>query len=215
VREFLQVAPNVPLLRSYVLAPMPSVPTALTTPISAGSADAGALPPPPDAASVLVVAVPAEATIPQAPGPPTQVSSPPPAVVPVESPSAAELLSAARRARTVGDWAAAGDAYRRLMETFPATSEARAALVPYAQLLLDRLGDPAGALRNFKAYFADGFSGGPLAEEASWGRIRALHRLGRTADEVTALRSFLADHAVSPHAGEAHARLLEIAGPPP
>ena len=68
------------------------------------------------------------------------------------------------------------------------SGEAHAALVPYGELQLSRLGDASGALVSFDRYLA---AGGALAEEASFGRVRALRALGRKAEEREAIESYL------------------------
>ncbi|MBI5489345.1 MAG: FecR domain-containing protein [Deltaproteobacteria bacterium] len=143
-----------------------------------------------------------------------------PEVAVAESPSAsgepsqataAELLDAARNFRAQGDWAAAAAAYEELTSRHPEGGEARVSLVPLGELRLERLGDPAGALRAFEEYLARSASG-PLGEEASWGRVRALRGLERTAEEVEALRGFLSAHPASLWAREARERLAELEG---
>lgn len=99
--------------------------------------------------------------------------------------------------------------YGDILERFPGSAEARAARVPLAQLLLERTGDPAGALRVFDEYLSAAREG-PLVEEAAWGRARALGRLGHGAEEADALRAFPAAHPWSLHAGEARRRLAEL-----
>jgi tetratricopeptide (TPR) repeat protein len=103
-------------------------------------------------------------------------------------PSAAELLARARSLRSSGRYAAAATAYQNLLSTHPRSSEANAALISLAELQLSQLGQTAAALRSFDAYLAHG---GSLAQEARYGRIRALRRLGRTEEARTATEAFL------------------------
>ena len=157
-------------------------------------------PPAADAPGLAPVEV-ARPSVPPAPGsavrPP--VAPPVPPTPPVESPeldmgpapgSPPALIAQARERRAARDWSGAAVAYRRLIADHGGSAEAQSARVALGNLLLDHLGDAAGAL----TVLDDCLSrqrGGVLAEEASLGRIRALRRLGRTAVEVTAIRDHL------------------------
>lgn len=102
--------------------------------------------------------------------------------------TAATLLAAAREKRAHGDADGAAAAYRDLFARHPASVEAHTALVPWGEMLLGR-GDATAALDAFDRYVA---KGGPLVEEASFGRIRALRAVGRADDARTATEAFLA-----------------------
>lgn len=69
-----------------------------------------------------------------------------------------------------------------------ARHEPHAAHVAYGEMLLADDFDPLGALASFERYLV---TGGALAEEASFGRIRALRSLGRLSDERRAIGEFL------------------------
>ena len=111
--------------------------------------------------------------------------------------SAEELLTQAGKLRTAGRFVEAGAAYQKLVRQHPSSAAGRAALMSLAELQLSRLGQPASALRSFDAYLA---KGGPLAQEARYGRIRALRRLGRTAEARAATEAFVRDFPGSPQA---------------
>jgi TolA-binding protein len=113
-------------------------------------------------------------------------SSRPPVALP--TPSAPEMLRAARQLRADGRYAEAAQAYQRLQAAYPSSGEARASLLSLGDLQLGSLGDATGALRSFDAYLQ---GGGALAEEASYGRIRALRALGRKDDERASIDAFL------------------------
>ncbi|MBI4917479.1 MAG: FecR domain-containing protein [Acidobacteria bacterium] len=130
-------------------------------------------------------------------------------VAPPAAPTPRELLDAARRLRIASDWPGAAAAYEELVARHPDSGEAHVALVPLGQLRLERLDDAAGALRAFDDYLRQDATA-PLAEEASWGRIESLRRLGRPAEEADALRGFLAEHPASLRLGEARRRLAEL-----
>jgi hypothetical protein len=131
--------------------------------------------------------------------PPTQQTTPklrlpnlpPPANAPNITPptaSAADMLATARKLRSQGNSAGAAEAYRKLMLTHPRSAEANAAQLSLAELQLGPLGDPNGALRSYDTYLR---SGGGLSQEARYGRIMALRRLGRAAEERAAIEEFV------------------------
>lgn len=110
------------------------------------------------------------------------------------SESAATLLDRARELRAAGRYAGAGAAYQRLLREHAGSAEARVALVSLGELQLSQLGDAAGALRSFDGYLR---AGGALRQEASYGRIRALRRLGRLSDARAATGEFLSRYPQS------------------
>jgi len=111
------------------------------------------------------------------------------------SPStAAELLERARELRSGGHYKDANGAYQRLLREYPASAEARVALVSLGELQLSQLGDAGAALRSFEAYLR---GGGALRQEASYGRIRALRRLGRLDDARIAADAFVSAYPKS------------------
>lgn len=126
--------------------------------------------------------------------------------------TARDLLRRAQKRRASRDWRGAAASYRLLLTKFPTSSAARAARVALGMLALDHLGDPAGALRIFDAYLR-ATRRGVLAQEAAYGRIRALRRLGRRAAEKRALRSFLKYYPVALQAPLVKRRIEELAAP--
>ncbi|MEM6993703.1 MAG: hypothetical protein AAF721_24530 [Myxococcota bacterium] len=112
-----------------------------------------------------------------------------PAVAP--SPSApkarppGEMLSRARQAVADGNVAKALATYAALRRRHPKSAEAHAANVSVGQLELRR-GHAKAALRAYSRYL---HAPGPLAEEAHWGKIRALHKLGRTTQRDAAIEA--------------------------
>ena len=123
-------------------------------------------------------------------------------------PSAEELLAAANQARREHDYGQAQRLYRRLQTVHPRSREAALSRVTLGRLLLDGMGDPQGALREFDRYLAQ--SGHRvLDEEARVGRALAFQRLGRRAEEQAAWRDLLAHHPDTLHAERARARLAE------
>lgn len=155
---------------------------------------------------VLGLPAPSEPTPTPAPTASTEApTQPPPAASSIEPtrkpPSAAEMLKTARTLRAAGNANGAAEAYRALMATHPKSAEARAALLSLAELQLGALGDPAGALRSYDAYLR---SGGGLSQEAQYGRIQALGRLGRSAEERAAIAEF-----VKAYPNSVQARTLE------
>jgi TolA-binding protein len=115
----------------------------------------------------------------------------PPAPAPARrapSPSAAELLARAQKARSARYYGQAARAYAQLLRRYPRSGEADLAQVSLAQLQLAQ-GKAAAALAGFDAYER---SGGALAQEAHYGKIQALRALRRTAEERREIQRFLA-----------------------
>ncbi|MBV1858788.1 MAG: hypothetical protein KUG77_10280 [Nannocystaceae bacterium] len=116
---------------------------------------------------------------------------------------AATLVVTARTARGDGRLSDAERSYGELLRRFPKSAEARAGRVALAQIKLGR-GKAKAALRLFSA--AAG-GGGPLAEEAAWGRIQALDRLGRKNGLRKAVESFVRDYPTSVYRARAQGRV--------
>jgi TolA-binding protein len=109
----------------------------------------------------------------------------------------AGLLAEARALRQNARYNEAGATYARLLREYPTSSEARAAIVSLGELQLSQLGDPKSALRSFDAYLR---KPGALSQEAGYGRIRALQRLGRTEEAERAIGAYLTAYPKSPQA---------------
>lgn len=92
------------------------------------------------------------------------------------SEDASTLLGRARSERGQGDAKRAAQSYARLIRAYPRSAEAKAARISLGQLRLQS-GRAKAALSLFNRYLHDG---GPLAEEALWGKIQALGGLRRT-----------------------------------
>ncbi len=134
--------------------------------------------------------------------PPSETSVP---TEPMVKPAtASEMLQTARKLRAQGNSSGAAEAYRKLMTTHPKSREANAALLSLAGLELGALGDPNGALRSYDAYLR---SGGGLSQEARYGRIQALRRLGRAAEEQAAVKQFIEAYPNSVQARALKSRL--------
>lgn len=127
----------------------------------------------------------------------------PPAPAASTPPSAAELLSRAQDARSVRNYAGAVRLYRELARVYPKSAEAHLSRISLAQLELAQ-GNPARALSGFEAYER---IGGPLLQEAEYGKIQALGALGRTDEERAEIRRFLARHPKSLQAAALKRRL--------
>ncbi|MCA9707626.1 MAG: tetratricopeptide repeat protein, partial [Myxococcales bacterium] len=106
-----------------------------------------------------------------------------------------------------GDHTAAMASYQRLVERFPASAEAKAARVSLGRLELRR-GRAKQALAHFDAYLAS--AAGELAEEARYGRIRALRALGRHAQELASIEAFLAEYGDGMYAARLRKRAEEL-----
>ena len=164
----------------------PSAPVPADIPAPPVPSDSPPPPVPPDSQPPAAAPVPADS-------PPTPGKRPPRS----DAPPAAELLAEAREHRAAGRTREAVRAYQRLISGHPGSPLAGTAQLALGQLFLGPAGDPKAALRAFDAYLA---LGGPLAEEASHGRIQALQRLGRTAEVRAAIDRFLARYPASSYA---------------
>jgi hypothetical protein len=107
---------------------------------------------------------------------------------PVEKPSPAALLEAARAEVARGNGRAALALYERLHAIYPASAEGHTVLPTIGKLQLD-LGDAQRALRSFDAYLR---RPGLLAPEALSGKIRALRALRQRPAEREAIQQYLA-----------------------
>lgn len=114
------------------------------------------------------------------------------------TPDAASLLRQARTARASGSMADAAALYRRLLKAYPRSPSSGPAWVALGQVELAR-GRASAALEAFDRYLE---RGGPLAEEAAYGRIEALGALGRSRDEQAAIERFLAKYPGSSYAAK-------------
>lgn len=94
---------------------------------------------------------------------------------PAEEPAA--MLAKARSLRGAGQTAKATKAFGAVIKAHPDRSEANVARVSLGQIRLGA-GRNGAALGLFNGYLR---RGGPLAEEALWGKIQALDALGRDA----------------------------------
>ncbi|MGO9837563.1 MAG: tetratricopeptide repeat protein [Polyangiaceae bacterium] len=130
------------------------------------------------------------------------------AALPVEAgPDAPTIFRRANAAREMGDHARAGELYRRLLDDFATSPEARASLPMFGRMLLDD-GNASGALGRFDDALRVGT--GALREDVMLGRALALQHLGRPDDEARAWSALLDAYPSSVHAERARRRLLEL-----
>jgi hypothetical protein len=123
------------------------------------------------------------------------------------TPDAPTIFRRANAAREMGDHARAGELYRRLLDDFAASPEARASLPMFGRMLLDD-GNASGALRRFDDALRLGT--GALREDVMLGRALALQHLGRPDDEARSWSALLDAYPSSVHAERARRRLLEL-----
>lgn len=102
------------------------------------------------------------------------------------APDPDDLLAQARALRSAGDLDGAARTYAKLIDAHRGSTVAHTAQVSLGEIHLER-GRPKPALAAFDRYLR---RGGALAEEASFGRIRALRALGRDAAAREATASF-------------------------
>ena len=123
--------------------------------------------------------------------------------------AAADVLAAANARRRARRWRDADALYQRVVAEHGRSDAAVVALVASASLRLDRLADPAGALRRYRRALSQR-PAGPLAEEARWGIAEAHRALGDAGAEAAALRTFVEAHPGSAYAATARRRLAEL-----
>lgn len=140
---------------------------------------------------------------------------PPPVSAPVEASSArarpraldaAGLFAAGAAARRNGDYDQALAFYDRLIESHPASPEAKTAQAVRARLLLD-LGRTGAAEKGFRAAASEV---GPLSEVALVGQAQALRQAGKLQAEAAVWRELLRRYPASAQAAVARARLREL-----
>jgi tetratricopeptide (TPR) repeat protein len=153
--------------------------------------------------------------VPPDPRPSTPPAPPaPPSAHPETKPSEPRAASADELLRRAQDDLGAGrtteavDAYRELVARYPASAEARAALISLGRLALDQ-GHAEEALGHLDRYLRNP---GPLDEEARYWRIEALRRLGKASAEAAAIEEFLGRHPASVHAERLRARAEAVRG---
>ncbi len=129
-----------------------------------------------------------------------------------KAPSSATLLAEAERLRKSGDWRAVEAAYRALIDGYPNAPESNIAIVALGGVYLEPLARPLDALALFDQYLSKKPMG-TLAEEALFGKSRALSRLGRTEEERIVLERFIQRFPKSPRARVAEKRLNEVLKP--
>jgi TolA-binding protein len=197
------VAPPEALEAVAVVSPVVAVvPVAAAVPVGP-TARVGGLRTPSQAAPLAAIAQPERA----------RASSPPATEAVAAAPVAEAALDAftvfrrANAAREMGDHVRAADLYRRLIDDFATSPEARASLAMFGRMLLDD-GDASGALQRFDDALRLGT--GALREDVMLGRALALQRLGRVDDEAKAWSSLLATYPSSVHADRARRRLREL-----
>ena len=115
-------------------------------------------------------------------------------------PPPGDLLATARNYVAQGKHDRALSTYETLQRRHPSSPEAHAANVSIGELQLSRR-RPAAALRAFDRYLARG--GGPLSQEAHWGRIRALHQLDRHEQRDAAIETLRSKHPRSVYINQA------------
>lgn len=188
-------------------------------------------PAPTPPATPAVVEVATEAELPDEPSPseePAVVDAPPEPTAPPldEDPGAAPqpepvakstpplntLLERAQAHRKAGEHARARATYRLAIRSYPKEKAAKRALVALGDLELNRLGNAKAALASFERYIAKG-ADPVLIQEAAYGRIRALRRLGRDDREQTAIEEFLAEYPRSPYQAALKKRMQELDTP--
>ncbi len=120
-----------------------------------------------------------------------------------------ELLAGAQGQRASRNWKGAAKIYSELIRAYPDSVEARTSLISLGVIQLDHLGQPGKALGSFGRYLSSSRSGA-LAQEAAWGKTRALRKLSRKQAEEKALGEFLHNFPGAIQAPMATKRLREL-----
>jgi TolA-binding protein len=119
-----------------------------------------------------------------------------------------DLLREANRLRADGRWSEAAATYQRVLDLGPGSPESYPAEVALGNLDLQQGRGPSALSHYEHALLAH--PAGALAEEARWGKARALRTMGRTAEERAALEELRDRHPDSPLVPVASRRLAEI-----
>jgi len=122
-----------------------------------------------------------------------------------DSAPAADLLGVANRARAERRFAAAVDAYRRVIASFPDTRQAQIAGVSAGDLELE-LGDARAA----EQLFYGPVRAAEVGAEALFGLAEAYRAQGRASEERRALALFAQRYPANPLAAAARRRLSEL-----
>lgn len=193
--------------------PSPAPPVAAAAPDAPSPASAPASPqaagePERPRASVVEPPVPDTSRKPPSPEP----AAPENTRVPEKRASLNDLLERAQARRAAGAHSEAAQFYRRAIRSYPKVPAARRALVTLAELELTQLGRPAAALKTFERYLQHG-KDPVLVQEAGYGRLRTLRKLGRSQAEAEAIASFLAAHPKSPYRNALQERQKKLVTP--
>jgi len=126
------------------------------------------------------------------------------------APSAGDLLEKAQSLRASQNWPEAAIAYEDLIRLFPRSHEARASRVSLGEIRLEKLDDPAAAIKQFDTYLSF-HEKGPLTQEALFNKALAQRQLGDLAAEALTLRLFLIRFPDAIQSVEVRRRLSDLA----
>jgi len=101
-----------------------------------------------------------------------------------------EFLTQAYLLRKKHSWKEAVSVCSQLIEEYPNSSQAGICKITASGILLENLNNPKRALHYYNSYL-EVSRHGSLTQEATFGRTRALAKMGRCSDEVKALRQFV------------------------
>lgn len=124
-------------------------------------------------------------------------------------PSRAQIKREAQSHQWAGNWKAAARSWHKLISHYPGSAEAHTALVSLGQLEIEKLGRPARARRHFQKYLSRA-GGGPLAQEALFGKARAFRALKDSEQEKKTLERFLERFPFAIQAPQAMRRLKKL-----
>ena len=121
-----------------------------------------------------------------------------------------QLLEEIQTQRKMRNWGRAAELYEKLIKAAPNSETATVARVSLGDIYLTKLQRSNAALAQFDTYLRSGHT--TLRPEAVYGRCNALRALGRKAEEIRCLETFLRRNAHAFQAPEARARLKALEG---
>jgi TolA-binding protein len=125
----------------------------------------------------------------------------------IEKDAAKNLLSVAQKNKISRKWSEAAQNYQDLINRYPNSSEANTARISLGKLLHKKLGNSRMALRQFDIYLS---KGGPLSQEAMYGKALVLKDMGKNDEEKKTLQKFINLYPSAIAAPAAQKRLKEL-----
>jgi hypothetical protein len=128
---------------------------------------------------------------------------------PQQKPSLKELKNRIQQERGQHSWRAAAQTYQTLIKHHPGSDQAKTAIVSLGQLQLEKLNQPEAALKGFERYLSTA-GPKPLAQEALFGKIKALGMLGNRSEELKAAEVFIRRYPIAVQVTQVKKRIEEL-----